>query len=101
MKHRGSSPALVMRMRRLPTVRRGSGASGSEPEPARPPGRAELLLLGGRRARRVVSLRLRRGPAEEVHFDLADEPAPELGIADAPPSVRLRCLSAREGRGDV
>jgi hypothetical protein len=64
--------------------------AGSEPEPARPPGCAELLLLGGVLARRVVSLRCCCRAAEEVHFDLADEPVPELGVADAPPLVRRR-----------
>jgi hypothetical protein len=63
---------------------------GSEPEPARPPGGAELLLLGGVLARRVSSLRRCCRAAEEVHFDPADQPVPELGVADAPPSVRRR-----------
>jgi hypothetical protein len=64
--------------------------AGSEPEPARPPGVAELLLLGGVLARRVVSLRRCCRAAEEVHFDPADQPVPELGVADAPPFVRRR-----------
>jgi hypothetical protein len=70
--------------------REGRVRRRSEPEPARPPGGAELLLLGGVLARRVASLRRCCGAAEEVHFDPADQPVPELGVADAPPSVRRR-----------
>ena len=65
-------------------------SDGSEPEPARSPGCAELLLLGGVLARRVAALRFRRRAAEEVDLDLADEPVAELGVADARPSVRRR-----------
>src|SRR4051812_1299800 len=58
----------------------------SEPEPARSPGCAELLLFGGVLARRVVALRRRRRAAEEVDLDPADELVAELGVADARPS---------------
>src|SRR6476469_4298944 len=52
-----------------------SRGCGSEPEPARSPGCAEL--------------------------DLADQPVAELGVADAPPSVRRRWLPTGDRRRDV
>src|SRR4029079_5801855 len=61
----------------------------SEPEPAGPPARAALLLIGAQ---------LRRGPVvdpdhvragEEIDVDPADAPGAELDIAGAGPGVRL------------
>src|SRR5215217_4456386 len=75
--------------------------AGSEPEPARSPGCAELLLLGGILARRVVSLRCCCRAAEEVDFDLADEPVAELGVADARASVGRRWFLAGDRGRDV
>src|SRR5919198_3316934 len=86
----------------MPSIACACDTAGSEPEPARSPGRAELLLLGGVVARGVKSLGRRRGAAEEVDLDLADEPVAELGVADARPSVRCRWLPAGDrGRNVV
>src|SRR4051794_7120796 len=73
----------------------------SAPEPARPAGRAELLLLGGVLERRAV--RHGRGglALEEAHLDLGDAPVAELGVADPRPSVRRRRLPTRDRRRDV
>src|SRR5215208_5446267 len=57
----------------------------SVPEPARPPHGAELLLLGGVLERRLVALGRRRVAVQEVHLDLADEPAAKPGVADPDP----------------
>src|SRR5436309_7740288 len=80
--------------------RRGSRASRA-PDPARPADRAELLLLGGVLERGIVALGRWRVAAEEVDVDLADEPAAELGVADARALVRRGRLGARDRGGDI
>ena len=74
---------------------------GSLPEPARPPHGTELLLLGGVLERRLVALGRRRVAVQEVHLDLADEPAAKLGVADPRSAERRRRLTARDRGRDV
>jgi hypothetical protein len=58
-------------------------AVASVTEPACSPGRAELFLLKGVLARRVVSLGLGPLAPKEADLDLAHESCAELGVTDA------------------
>src|SRR5829696_3297442 len=93
---RGSPPK-----RPRPTAGTQPLSPGSVPEPARPPHGAELLLLGGVLERRLEALGRRRVAVQEVHLDLADEPATELGVADPRSAKRRRRLTARDRGRDV
>ena len=66
-------------------IRAGARRLGccSATEPACSAGRAELLLLEGVLARRVVSLGLGPLASKEVDLDLAHESCAELGVTDA------------------
>ena len=84
-----------------PTVWPPPLSPGSVPEPARAPYGAELLFLGGVLERGLVALGRWRVAVQEVHLDLADEPATKLCVADPRCAERRRRLTTRDCGRDV
>src|SRR2546423_346191 len=81
--------------------RRAGSRFSRAPEPARPALCTELLLLGCVLERGVITLGRRRLAAQEADLDLADQPAAELGVADARTLIRRGRIGARDRCGDV
>jgi hypothetical protein len=81
---RGAESCLAAAARpKLSAREKCSRRCASATEPACPPGRAELLLLEGVLARRLVWLSLGPVASKEIDLDLAHEPGAELGVTNA------------------
>ena len=84
---------LAARVRTLLAHRPRSAA-----EPAGAAARAEVLLLGDERGRRLVERAGRLRAREEVDVDAADAAGAELDVAGAAPVVGVRLLARRAAR---